>query len=86
MYEPLPPLEETLAYKNIFAKGEHAGEKRGEERGEKRGEIKGQIELAQKIHDQGIISEEQYLETVKPLEKRLAMITKRRRARPKPGS
>jgi predicted transposase YdaD len=44
MLQTLTPLEETCAYKSIFAKGEARGKAEGEARGEARGIAKGKAE------------------------------------------
>jgi len=82
MFVEMTPLEETRAYKEIYAKGaidgEGIGEERGEKRGEERGETKGrintikeEIERLSLLRSQNVLNESLYEILANPLKKEL---------------
>jgi hypothetical protein len=51
--------------------GELKGKLEGKLEGELEGELKGEVKLLNKMHEEGILSKEQFLERATPLQKKL---------------
>ena len=77
MFVPQTEFEETKFYKDVVKIGEKRGEKRGEKIGERRG-LEGQISLIEQLRAKGIMDEQLFMEFKAPLEKRMAVLTKRK--------